>query len=63
MSKTVTATITRSSHPDFELFASTSIGGRQHGCRGDRARVNRWLDELRTAAGKAGFTVVVKDEA
>ncbi len=46
----VDITVERSTHPDFELFASTMIAGRQWATRGDARHVSAWINDIALAA-------------
>jgi hypothetical protein len=68
MNKSVTLTITRSSHPEFDLFADLrdTTGGRYRQMttrRGTREDMVNFEREVRHAAKISGVTVTVIDEA
>ena len=54
--------ISTSSHPEFDLFASARVKGRQVSTRGDRAQIDQWVAALTAAAERYGYSVVVTDQ-
>jgi sugar phosphate isomerase/epimerase len=59
---TLTATITRSSHPDFAYFASARWAGRQVATRGSREQVTEWTTRLATVAARHGITLHIEED-
>ena len=57
----ITVTVQRSSHPEFDLFASATVRGRQVAARGDRARIDAWMSALTAAATAHGFVIEIDD--
>jgi len=57
--KIVTVTVERSSHPDYELFASTTVNGRQFAKRGSQAEIDAWYDKVAYAVKFNGGEVVL----
>jgi len=55
----ITVTVTKSSHPDYDLFGTTTIKGRQLTKRGSQAEIDAWYDTIATAAAKQGWTVTL----
>lgn len=64
MTTEIKVTVTYSSHPDFEFFASASAGSRQITATRSRYRggINYWINDVREAAARHGLVVVVEDE-
>jgi hypothetical protein len=60
--KIVTVTVKRSSHPDYELFASTKISGGQLAKRGSQAEIDAWYDKVAYAVKFNGGEVVLVNE-
>jgi hypothetical protein len=58
--KIVTVTVERSSHPDYELFASTKVNGRQFAKRGTQTEIDAWYDKVvKTVTFHGGEVVLV----
>lgn len=59
----VTLTVSRSSHPEFEFYASLQTPGHgQKVCQGSRAQVRDWVEQVyaaRDRAAEAGRFVVI----
>jgi len=55
----ITVTVTKSSHPDYDLFATTTINGRQFAKRGSQAEIDAWYDKIAIAADKKGATLTL----
>lgn len=53
----IVVTVAKSSHPDYDLFAQTTIKGRQLACRGSQAEVDGWYDHIADLAKQHGHTV------
>ena len=57
----VTLEISRSTHPEFEFFASVTINGRQVARSGDAADMIRFTAELIVAGAQTGTPVIIAD--
>lgn len=55
----LTVTVERSSHPEFDLFASMTVNGRQLAYRGDEKEIAGWIKGLESEAIRYGHTVTV----
>ncbi len=55
----LTVTVERSSHPEFDLFASMVVNGRQIATRGNASDIAGWIEEVENAAKQYGHTVTV----
>lgn len=62
--ETVTLTIENSSHPDYELFATFKLKGRQFAKRGNRAEINAWVNNItKVAHDRFGTVFEIQDKA
>lgn len=60
--KSITVTVSPSSHPDFDLFgdARDDSNNRQlKACRGNQAEIDAWYDKLAKSADKHGITITL----
>lgn len=55
----IPVTVTASSHPDFDMFASVKVNGRQLSKRGSMPEIDEWISALREAAATHGHEIKV----
>jgi hypothetical protein len=54
-----TVTVEPSSHPDYDLFASVTIKGRQFAKRGTEAEIQEWFDSMDILARAQGHQLAL----
>lgn len=60
----VTVTIIRSSHPDYEYFASFKLKGKQFAKRGSKAEVDQWVNDItKVAHDRFGTVFDIQDNS
>lgn len=55
----IPVTVTVSSHPEFDLFGSVNVAGRQLCKRGSQAEMDEWINALCEAAATHGHEIKV----
>lgn len=61
MTQTAALLVSRSSHPEFDLFASLDIHGRQIAKRGSRAEIEAWANQVIYACDLHEITLTIID--
>ncbi len=61
--ETVVIELTRSSHPEFVYFGTTTVRGKQIAKHGtDKMEMYNWADKVKAAGEPYGFTFQVHDQ-